>query len=135
MYVHIQLSALQLVEVLTVADPEFVSGLAPTPSPNPVSAVLGDTVAGSDSLAILYPIGKDGGQAISSTGNPALDGLTFPLTQIPGIGTTAIGDLSGNVALSITDFNLFRINVINGFNILDQKIRDILAVQEPTCPA
>ena len=133
MYVHIQLSALQLVEVLTVANPEFVSGLAPTPSPNPVSAVLGDAVAGSDSLAILYPIGKDGGQAISSTGNPSLDGLAFPLAQL--FGTTAIGDLNANVALSIIDFNLFRINVINGFNILDQKIRDILAVQEPTCPA
>ena len=133
MYVHIQLSALQLVEVLTVADPEFVSGLAPTPSPNPVSAVLGDAVAGSDSLAILYPIGKDGGKAISSTGNPSLDGLAFPLAQL--FGTTAIGDLNANVALSIIDFNLFRINVINGFNILDQKIRDILAVQEPTCPA
>ena len=133
MYVHIQLSALQLVEVLTVANPEFVSGLAPTPSPNPVSAVLGDAVAGSDSLAILYPIGKDGGQAISSTGNPSLDGLAFPLAQL--FGTTAIGDLNANVALSIIDFNLFRINVINGFNILDQKIRDILAVHEPTCPA
>ena len=133
MYVHIQLSALQLVEVLTVADPEFVSGLAATPSPNPVSAVLGDAVAGSNSLAILYPIGKDGGQAISSTGNPSLDGLAFPLAQL--FGTTAIGDLNANVALSIIDFNLFRINVINGFNILDQKIRDILAVQEPTCPA
>ena len=133
MYVHIQLSALQLVEVLTVADPEFVSGLAPTPSPNPVSAVLGDAVAGSDSLAILYPIGKDGGKAISSTGNPSLDGLAFPLAQL--FGTTAIGDLNANVALSIIDFNLFRINVINGFNILDQKIRDILAVHEPTCPA
>ena len=133
MYVHIQLSALQLVEVLTLADPEFVSGLAPTPSPNPVSAVLGDAVAGSDSLAILYPIGKDGGKAISSTGNPSLDGLAFPLAQL--FGTTAIGDLNANVALSIIDFNLFRINVINGFNILDQKIRDILAVQEPTCPA
>ena len=133
MYFHIQLSALQLVEVLTVADPEFVSGLAPTPSPNPVSAVLGDAVAGSDSLAILYPIGKDGGKAISSTGNPSLDGLAFPLAQL--FGTTAIGDLNANVALSIIDFNLFRINVINGFNILDQKIRDILAVQEPTCPA
>ena len=133
MYFHIQLFALQLVEVLTVADPEFVSGLAPTPSPNPVSAVLGDAVAGSDSLAILYPIGKDGGKAISSTGNPSLDGLAFPLAQL--FGTTAIGDLNANVALSIIDFNLFRINVINGFNILDQKIRDILAVQEPTCPA
>ena len=133
MYFHIQLFALQLVEVLTVADPEFVSGLAPTPSPNPVSAVLGDAVAGSNSLAILYPIGKDGGQAISSTGNSALDGLTFPLAPI--VGTIAIGDTNADVALSIMDFNLFRINVINGFNILDQKIRDILAVQEPTCPA
>ena len=133
MYFHIQLFALQLVEVLTVADPEFVGGLAATPSPNPVSAVLGDAVAGSNSLAILYPIGKDGGQAISSTGNPALDGLTFPLTAI--VGTIPIGDTNANVALSIMDFNLFRINVINRFNILDQKIRDILAVQEPTCPA
>ena len=133
MYFHIQLFALQLVEVLTVADPEFVSGIAPTPSPNPVSAVLGDAVAGSDSLAILFPIGKDGGQAISSSGNPFFDGLAFPLAQLTG--ATPIGDLNANVALSIIDFNLFRINVINGFNILDQKIRDILAVQEPTCPA
>ena len=50
-------------------------------------------------------------------------------------GTRALGDSTHSVALSIVDFNVFRFNVINGFNILDQKIRDILAVQEPTCAA
>ena len=50
-------------------------------------------------------------------------------------GTRALGDGTHSVALSIVDFNVFRFNVINGFNILDQKIRDILAVQEPTCAA
>ena len=120
-----------------MADPDYTGGTPATPSPNPVSAVLGDAVAGSDSLAILYPIGKNGGQAISSAGNPGLDGLAFPLAQValPGFGTTALGDTNANVALSIMDFNLFRISVIGGFDILDQKIRDILAVQEPTCPA
>ena len=38
-------------------------------------------------------------------------------------------------ALSMFDFNLFRWNVIQAIDILDQKIRDMLDVTEPTCPA
>ena len=36
--------------------------------------------------------------------------------------------------LSILDFNTFRSKVEDGFNIVDQKIRDILDVVEPSCP-
>ena len=40
-----------------------------------------------------------------------------------------------NTAPSILDFNIFRSNVIQAIDILDQKIRDILAVMPPTtCP-
>ena len=40
-----------------------------------------------------------------------------------------------NIAPSILDFNIFRSNVIQAIDILDQKFRDILAVMPPTtCP-
>ena len=49
-----------------------------------------------------------------------------------GQGNTAL-----DAALSLVDFNVFRArgNVIQAIDILDQKIRDILAVTEPTCQA
>ena len=43
--------------------------------------------------------------------------------------------LPHTAALSLFDFNLFRGNVIQAIDILDQKIRDILDVLEPTCPS
>ena len=41
---------------------------------------------------------------------------------------------AGNVALSLTDFDNFRIKVVDAINKLDQKIRDILMTTAPECP-
>ena len=51
-----------------------------------------------------------------------------------GAGNTQGGGSLHMSGLSILDFNTFRSKVEDGFNIVDQKIRDLLAVAEPTCP-
>ena len=119
----------QLNELLAISDPQSTSGTtAPTPSNNPVSDSLGDRTAGaSPGYPILFPIGTSATSISLITG--VTDGLSFP-TSI----TTAHGNLASNVALSVADFNIFRQNVIQTIDILDQKIRDILAVTQPTCP-
>ena len=59
-----------------------------------------------------------------------MPGLQF----IPAIGVQELSSAAlSHSALSLLDFNIFRGNVQNAINILDQKLRDILAVQEPTC--
>ena len=122
--------AFQLNELLAISDPQSIGGLtAPTPSNNPVSDSLGDRTAGaSPGYPILFPIG-------TSPTTPTLipgvtDGLAFPTRTT----TSIMGTLPSNTALSIADFNIFRGNVIQAVDILDQKIRDILAVAQPTCP-
>jgi len=44
-----------------------------------------------------------------------------------------IGDTTDSAAVSIPDFNIFRLQVIDAINLLDMKIREMLAVQAPTC--
>ena len=51
-----------------------------------------------------------------------------------GAGNTQGGGSLHMSGLSILDFNTFRSKVEDGFNIIDQKIRDLLAVAEPKCP-
>ena len=112
---------------MDISYPQSSSGTtAPTPSPNAVSEKIGDTTEGSKSYPILFPVGS--GSSISLT-TGLTDGLWFPT------GTTvSSGATSSSAALSITDFNIFRGNMISALNVLDQKIRDILDVTKPTCP-
>ena len=119
----------QLNEVLAISDPQSIGGTtAPTPSTNPVSDSLGDRTAGaSPGYPILFPLGTSATTISLISG--VTDGLSFPVGSTTSMGTTA-----ANTALSIVDFNVFRGNVIQAIDILDQKIRDILAVTQPTCP-
>ena len=57
----------------------------------------------------------------------------FNMKELGAGNTTGAGSLHMS-GLSILDFNTFRSKVEDGFNIVDQKIRDILAVLEPSCP-
>ena len=116
-------------EVLALQDPQSTKGTtAPTPSPSAVSTSLGDRTEGSSpGYPIVFPIGTSDTSISLISG--ATDGLSFPTGM-----TTAHGNLASNTALSLIDFNIFRGNVIQAIDILDQKIRDILAVTEPTCP-
>ena len=60
------------------------------------------------------------------------------------IATTAVaalkkdGDTAGleNLALSLVDFNIFRLRVVSAFNQLDNKVREITKLMEAdlTCP-
>ena len=113
---------------MDISYPQSTGGsTAPTPSPNAVSAPLGDRTAGATpGYPIVFPLGT-AAEAVTLQ-SPGTDGLSFP-TGISAI----IGSSPASHALSITDFNLFRTNVIQAIDILDQKIRDILAVTEPSC--
>merc|ERR1712029_93294 len=46
----------------------------------------------------------------------------------------ALGTTTDTVALSVSDFNLFRQQMIIAINLLDQSIRDIVAGTPPNCP-
>ena len=117
-------------EMLSISDPQSIGGPTfPTPSPSPVSDSLGDRDANaSPGYPIIFPIGTSAATISTVTG--VTDGLSFPTTTTVALGNTAL-----DAALSLVDFNVFRGNVIQAIDILDQKIRDILAVTEPTCPA
>jgi len=149
----------QLKEVLKIENPSVTSVLqeAVVPSPDPVSNTVGET----DSFPIMYPlVVGTGPQMVTTQGQSTnLNGLRFLFalgtpsedlshqinpTQImaQGIGAhmTGISETPcencriESMALSILDFNTFRSKVEDAINILDGKIREILAVQEPTCP-
>ena len=113
--------------MLAIDNPESTTEageLAPTPSPNAVSASLGDRT--TPGYPILFPLGTAAEPVTLQS--PGTDGLSFPTGN-----SAIIGSSPASHALSITDFNLFRTNVIQAIDILDQKMRDILAVTEPTC--
>jgi len=137
--------------------------IAEVPSPDPVSNTVGEVdgfpiifplvvgaVAGVpnvvtpkektslDGLRFLTAIGgTQGSEDTSHQINP-----TSVLAQAIGEGTipnTVPPQACQNcriesMALSILDFNTFRSKVEDAINILDGKIRQILAVQEPSCP-
>ena len=121
---------MQLKTLLEIPNPASSTGDAPTPSPNPVSGSLGDRTAGaSPGYPIVFPLGPSAG-TIAST-DSGLAGLTFATMAVQPISNS----IPSNTALSMFDFNLFRWNVIQAIDILDKKIRDMLDVTEPTCPA
>ena len=121
----------KLKTLLAIPSPGAVVGDAPTPSTNPVSTSLGDRTDGATpGYPIIFPLGPSGG-VMSGTTDPTLGGLTFATSLVYGISNTN----PSTTALSMFDFNLFRWNVIQSIDIIDQKIRDILDVMEPTCPA
>ena len=125
---------MQLKTLLEIPNPAAsTTGDAPTPSPNPVSASLGDrTVGASPGYPIVFPLGPSPTPGtLSSTTDASMGGLTFATGTVMPISNT----LASNTALSMFDFNLFRWNVIQAIDILDKKIRDMLDVTEPTCPA
>ena len=49
------------------------------------------------------------------------------------LGAVPLGTDVTSAALSILDFNIFRIEMINALNLLDQSIRDITAATPPVC--
>jgi len=92
-----------------------------TPAGNPVSGNLGLKTG-------QYPYFN----VLVQTGTTATPG-TLPLTAAEVRGVRALGTSTDDAAMSLVDFNIFRIQVIDVINILDLKIREILAVQAPVC--
>jgi len=77
-----------------------------------------------------YPIFN----AIIAQGNAITAGPNFPLTGAVVSAAQAIGTTEDTAAVSLVDFNNFRVQVVDVINILDLKIREILAVNAPVCP-
>ena len=84
-------------------------------------------------------------KAIIPKGEKALDKEVpagLGLAKI-GTGAVAANDKAGGkaglekLALSLTDFNIFRLRVVSAFNQLDNKVREItkLLQADLTCPA
>ena len=126
---------MQLKTLLEIPNPAAITTgdtTAPTPSPNPVSGSLGDRTSSDPGYPIVFPLGPSPSIPVSiPTTDSGLGGLKFATGIVMPISNT----LASNTALSIFDFNLFRWNVIQAIDILDKKIRDMLDVTEPTCPA
>jgi len=126
----------QLTELLSISGSEGLCdppGPAPTPTSKPVSCSLGGRDPNSTLLyPILFPVGVTAGETVPIVPG-TIDGVQIISTvrnQVSDGATAVI-----NIAPSILDFNIFRSNVLQAIDILDQKIRDILAVMPPTtCP-
>ena len=98
---------------------------APTPSPSAVSASLGSREL--ETYPIIFPLGSAAGAITVIAG--VTDGLAFPTAATVPLGVT-----NADTALSLVDFNNFRINVLQAIDILDAKMREMLAVQAANCP-
>jgi len=119
--------------LLTVPNPEYAVGDAPTPASNPVSQSLGDRNFGSDpGYPVIFPLGPSAG-TLADKRDITLGGLTFATGTPPSVFEISNTN-TATTAVSMFDFNLFRWNVIQTVDILDQKIRDMLDIMEPTCP-
>ena len=94
------------------------------PSPNPVSTNLGSTSASSYTIAGVNTA-NTGAAAGSAT--PAGSGLATYTAAAPD------EDSQAGTALSVDDFNKFRIRVVDAINTLDSKIREITVLTDLTC--
>ena len=110
--------------VVNTADPAFTPGVAPTTPTNAISRSIGS--ATGTSWPIIFPLGSGAGTLTAGAGDGGLD-LSIPVMPL---GNTA----TSNTALSIADFNLFRLQSIQAIDALDNKIREMLSVTAPTCP-
>ena len=104
------------------------------PTPNPVAINLGVT-AGSSTLPDTYALTKvlTSSETTTATNQVAAGS---GLAQLPAptlFPTAADGATADNLAISVTDFNIFRIRVIDAINVLDAKIREIPALGSLTC--
>jgi len=118
--------------LLEIAHPGPVTGDAPTPTNSVSGGSLGDRTYGSSpGYPILFPLASSSG-TLTAPIPGFMDGITL---LNPPLAYEASNTLPHTAALSLFDFNLFRGNVIQAIDILDQKIRDILDVLEPTCPS
>ena len=95
--------------------------------------------AGSATLPNTYsvtPIVGHGDAQVVANNLAAANGLAAVTATSPGtqvLQTAATGGMANNMALSIQDFNIFRIRVIDAINVLDAKIREMTALTTLTC--
>ena len=84
---------------------------------------------GSNSYALTKVLYGNGATATAISAASGLAAIaTSAMDKLDDAATTI-----DNTALSITDFNTFRKNVAAAIRTLDDKIREILAVTDPTC--
>lgn len=103
---------------------------ATTPTPNAVSCQLSTVDAtGSDRWQVLQPLATSAvSMSTSSTVGTGRPGIQVASTTA-ALASAANANIF-QVALSVGDFETFRVNVLQTIDILDQKIRDILSSVE-----
>ena len=130
--------------ILAITDPTTPTDMAPagavdpntlTPATDGVAKNLGGGSSDGNDYTITKAIIPNGKTAMTAD-VPAGNGLaTIPKASI-GIHSEAGGAGGADtLALSITDFNLFRLRVVSSFNQLENKVREVTAlVDDLTCP-
>ena len=103
-----------------------LGNVAISPGTDPASKALG-TRKGTGATA--YELTK----CIASAGGASseADGLTY------ASGTQCVVLAAGNTdteALTVTDFNLFRLRVVDALNTFENKFRELIAITDLTCP-
>ena len=126
---------MQLNKILvTIKDPQYKVTSPATavtkPSPNPVSTLLRPGTG--NKFDIIFPISKDGGAIVGDTSSFSNINIDPKSVKIGPSG--AINPTGGMVALSVFDFANFALQVEQGFDLLDKKIREILDGNAITCP-
>jgi len=101
-------------------------------NPAIVSTNLGSRTASSYQLTgCVVGIPTTAGTITVPTAN--LNGLSFAGTDCTQTPNAAVVATIANSAVSIADFNIFRLRMVDAINALDQKLRDALATTQPTC--
>lgn len=99
------------------------------PGTDIVSTNLGSTTANS------YPLTGCVTAFGSLVPNANLNGLAFlgprcsPISGVIPGPTATVAD----AALSLADFNTFRLRMVDAINVLDEKFREALETAQPTC--
>jgi len=125
---RIQANCMAMQNLLSVMQPEITSDSAPAaPMPNPVSGAIGSD-EGNEYL-ILFPITSADSSvspAPTLTDQPSSSSNIPEGLNIDGAFAQTLGNTLDTAAMSITDFNFFRIQMVRAIRVLDQSIRDIL---------
>ena len=126
--------------LLALSDPTMGSTSGNTGVSGSSSTAVRSSTTTSEVARHLDTLGSDAyvlTKVIHGTGSTAT--AISAASGLAAIATSAMDKLDDaattidNTALSITDFNTFRKNVAAAIRTLDDKIREILAVTDPTC--
>ena len=95
------------------------------------------SLSGTPSTGVANQLGNSGTSSYTLT-KPVLGTAGSNTLAYPGLApvTTqvAVGNTVDLVAISVTDFNIFRLRVVDAFNTLENKVRELTSLTDDlTC--